>query len=107
MRLRELINRLEKLTENGKYDNLDVVVENPNDPWQNICLSNAFRDRIIESDYECDYILLTAFDREENDTNKCRECGGDVTKQTSECGNYTMEVCEKCGLVGDIRKIHK
>ena len=60
MKLRELINRLEKLSRDGKYDNLTVEIENPWDPYQNFCAHNAYVSRYESSDLEYDYILITA-----------------------------------------------
>lgn len=59
MKLRELINRLEKLSKDGKYDDLDVEIENPEDPYQNFCTCNAYITRYESSNLEYDYIIIT------------------------------------------------
>lgn len=65
MKLRDLINKLEKISNNGKYDELEVEVLNPFDNYQNIETSNVYIDRCIEEDYEYDYILITSFPKED------------------------------------------
>lgn len=59
MKLRELINRLEILSQGGKNDDLDVEIENTEDPYQNFCASNAYISRYESSNLEYDYILIT------------------------------------------------
>ena len=61
MKLRDLINKLEKISNNGKYDELEVEVLNPFDNYQNIETYNVY----IEEDYEYDCILITSFPKED------------------------------------------
>lgn len=58
MKLRELINRLETLSKGGKNDNLEVEIENPEDPYQNFCAKNAYITRYESSNLEYDYIII-------------------------------------------------
>lgn len=59
MKLRELINRLEALSHNGKYDNLEVEVQNVWDEYQNFFADNAFISRHVSEDLEYDYVEIT------------------------------------------------
>lgn len=59
MKLRELINRLETLSQNGKNDNLEVEIENLLNPYQNLCAKNVYISRYESSDLEYDYIIIT------------------------------------------------
>ena len=59
MKLRELINRLETLSEGGKNDNFDVEIQNSWDDYQNFCASNAYITRYVSSNLEYDYIIIT------------------------------------------------
>ena len=59
MKLRELINRLEILSKDGKNDNLEVEIESPEDPYQNLCAKNAYITRYESSNLEYDYIIIT------------------------------------------------
>lgn len=59
MKLRELINRLEALSHNGKYDNLEVEVQNVWDESQNFFADNAFISRHVSEDLEYDYVEIT------------------------------------------------
>ena len=59
MKLRELINRLETLSEGGKNDNFDVEIQNLWDDYQNFCPSNAYITRYVSSNLEYDYIIIT------------------------------------------------
>ena len=58
MRLRDLINRLEKLSMGGKNDHLDVEIQNLEDPYQNFCAKNAYITRYESSNLEYDYIFI-------------------------------------------------
>lgn len=58
MKLRELINRLETLSQGGKNDNLEVEIENLEDPYQNFCAKNAYITRYESSNLEYDYIII-------------------------------------------------
>lgn len=58
MKLRELINRLEKLSNGGKNDHLDVEIQNLWDDHQNFCAKNAYISRYISSNLEYDYIFI-------------------------------------------------
>lgn len=59
MKLRELINRLEALSHNGKYDNLEVQVQNVWDEHQNFFADNAFISRYVSENLEYDYVEIT------------------------------------------------
>lgn len=59
MKLRELINRLETLSEGGKNDHLDVEIQNLWDEHQNFCAENAYITRYESSNLEYDYIIIT------------------------------------------------
>lgn len=59
MKLRELINRLETLSEGGKNDNFDVEIQNSWDDYQNFCATNAYITRYESSNLEYDYIIIT------------------------------------------------
>lgn len=58
MKLRELINRLETLSKGGKNDDLEVEIENPEDPYQNFCVRNAYISSYESSNLEYDYIFI-------------------------------------------------
>lgn len=58
MKLRELINRLETLSEGGKNDNLEVEIQNLWDDHQNFCAKNAHITRYESSNLEYDYIFI-------------------------------------------------
>ena len=58
MRLRDLINRLEKLSMDGKNDHLDVEIQNLWDDYQNFCTKNAYIKRYESSNLEYDYIFI-------------------------------------------------
>lgn len=59
MKLRELINRLEILSQGGKNDNLDVEIQNLWDDYQNFGVKNAYITRYESSNLEYDYIFIT------------------------------------------------
>lgn len=58
MKLRELINRLETLSKGGKNDDLEVEIENPEDPYQNFCVRNSYISSYESSNLEYDYIFI-------------------------------------------------
>jgi hypothetical protein len=58
MRLRELINRLETLSQGGKNDDLVVEIEDPEDNYQNFCVDNAYITRYDSSNDEYDYVII-------------------------------------------------
>ena len=58
MKLRELINRLEKLSNGGKNDHFEVQIENPYDSYQNFFAKNAYISRYESSNLEYDYIII-------------------------------------------------
>lgn len=58
MTLRELINRLEILSQGGKNDHLEVEIENLWNPFQNFCAKNAYITRYESSNLEYDYIII-------------------------------------------------
>lgn len=59
MTLRQLIDRLETLSQNGRNDHLEVQIENPFDEYQNTHAANAFIDRYVSSNHEYDFIYIT------------------------------------------------
>lgn len=59
MTLRQLIERLEVLSQNGKNNNMEVQIQNSFDPYQNNFATNAYIDRYVSSNLEYDYILIT------------------------------------------------
>lgn len=59
MRLRDLINRLETLSNGGKNDNLEVKIENQWDSYQNYCaVRNAYISSYESSNLKYDYIFI-------------------------------------------------
>lgn len=66
MTLRQLINRLEMLSNNGRNDHMEVQIQNPFDQYQNDFAMNAFIDRYISSNLEYDFILITTTEKEDN-----------------------------------------
>jgi hypothetical protein len=58
MKLRELINRLETLSKGGKNDNLEVEIENLWDPYQNLCVRNAYIASYKSSNIKHDWIII-------------------------------------------------
>lgn len=58
MKLRELINRLEKLSMGGKNDDLEVEIGNLWDPHQNFCVRNAYISNYESSNLEYNYIFI-------------------------------------------------
>lgn len=58
MKLRELINKLEILSDGGENDYLDVEIENICDSYQNFCIKNAYITRYESSNFEYDYIII-------------------------------------------------
>lgn len=65
MTLRQLINRLETLSNNGKNDGMEVQIQNTFDPFQNDFAMNAFIDRYVSSNLEYDFILITTIEKDE------------------------------------------
>jgi hypothetical protein len=47
------------LSQNGKYDNLEVEVQNVWDEYQNFFADNAFISRHVSEDLEYDYVEIT------------------------------------------------
>ena len=66
MKLRQLINKLEMLSNNGRNDNMEVQIQNPFDPFQNDFATNAFIDRYVSTNLEYDFILITTTERDDD-----------------------------------------
>lgn len=65
MTLRQLINRLEMLSNNGKNDHMEVQIQNPFDQYQNDFAKNAFIDRYVSTNHEYDFILITTTEKDD------------------------------------------
>lgn len=60
MNLRELINRLEELSNNGKNDNMIVSCQDPFDPnTEGEPVKNVWIERYVSPNDEYDYIQIT------------------------------------------------
>ena len=64
MTLRQLINRLEMLSNNGRNDNMEVQIQNTFDPFQNDFATNAYIDTYVSSNLEYDFILITTTEKD-------------------------------------------
>lgn len=67
MTLRQLINRLETLSNNGRNDGMEVQIQNSFDPFQNDFATNAFIDRYVSTNLEYDFVLITTTEKDDND----------------------------------------
>lgn len=67
MTLRQLINRLETLSNNGRNDGMEVQIQNSFDQFQNDFATNAFIDRYVSTNLEYDFVLITTTDKDDND----------------------------------------
>lgn len=66
MTLRQLIDRLEMLSNNGRNDHMEVQIQNAFDPFQNDFATNAFIDRYVSTNHEYDFILITTTEKDDN-----------------------------------------
>lgn len=66
MTLRQLIDRLEMLSNNGRNDHMEVQIQNVFDPFQNDFATNAFIDRYVSTNHEYDFILITTTEKDDD-----------------------------------------